>query len=482
MVKKILGWLVRNEYLVIILALTVLLKVPSWFEPYWYGDEGIYLVIGRAIRQGVQLYSQIHDNKPPLLYLMAAVAGGSQFWFKMLATGWNLLTVGMMYKLALKLADKKFHAVTMTAVFAGLLVWPGLEGNIANAEIFFLLPTITAIYLLWGHNVSIKRVFLAGLALGFSGLFKMPALLETGVWPLLWLVTGEKDWLKKTLILGGAVLLPIGGSMAYYFGQNAGTEYVTAAWAQNLPYLSSWKIGSAGAGIFSIKGRITAVCLLLVPILGLARRIGKRGVWLWLGAIITIFAALLSGRPYPHYLMQSAGVIAAAVGFLIGGRKIEKIVALGVILLAIAVPRTYKFYGYKTIDYYRNFISWSWGKKTTEEYFGWFNPQVNKNYQIAGTIIAGSRPNDRIFVWGDEPMVYALAKRLPVGKYTVKYHIKDFGAEAETLRQLTENPPKFVVDFGNEEDLPGLASFMASNYQLQTLVGGAKIYRLKLYF
>ncbi len=57
-----------NPFLLIIILLMILLRIPSLFEPYWYGDEGIYLTLGQAIRKGLLLYRDIHDNKPPLLY------------------------------------------------------------------------------------------------------------------------------------------------------------------------------------------------------------------------------------------------------------------------------------------------------------------------------------------------------------------------------------------------------------------------------
>ncbi|HXS15287.1 MAG TPA: hypothetical protein VN711_04105, partial [Candidatus Saccharimonadales bacterium] len=50
-----------------------LLRFPSFFEPYWYGDEGIYEVIGYGLTHGRLLYQGIWDNKPPLLYLIYAI-------------------------------------------------------------------------------------------------------------------------------------------------------------------------------------------------------------------------------------------------------------------------------------------------------------------------------------------------------------------------------------------------------------------------
>ena len=78
---KLAKWLVIHEAILIILGVVVFLRVPSLFEPYWYGDEGIYLTIGRAMRSGMELYREVHDNKPPLLYVVAAIASGREFWF-----------------------------------------------------------------------------------------------------------------------------------------------------------------------------------------------------------------------------------------------------------------------------------------------------------------------------------------------------------------------------------------------------------------
>ena len=63
-----------TNWLGILLFITLILRIPSFFEPYFYGDEMIYLSIGQGIRKGLDLYTQIFDNKPPLIYLTAAIA------------------------------------------------------------------------------------------------------------------------------------------------------------------------------------------------------------------------------------------------------------------------------------------------------------------------------------------------------------------------------------------------------------------------
>ena len=87
------------NWLVGILALVIILRIPSFFEPYYYGDEMIYVTLGQGVRQGVTLYKDIYDNKPPLLYLTAALAG-DLFWFKAILAFWSLVTIFIFYKLS----------------------------------------------------------------------------------------------------------------------------------------------------------------------------------------------------------------------------------------------------------------------------------------------------------------------------------------------------------------------------------------------
>src|SRR3990167_11385237 len=125
-----------------LLVLVLILRIPSFFEPYHYGDEMIYLTLGQGVRQGVPLYSGLHDNKPPLLYLTAAIAG-NLFWFKAILALWSLITVYGFWKLVNYLYPKKesLHKIS-TIIFGLLTTLPLLEGNTVNAELFMIGPVI----------------------------------------------------------------------------------------------------------------------------------------------------------------------------------------------------------------------------------------------------------------------------------------------------------------------------------------------------
>src|SRR3989339_1860830 len=96
--KKLISIIDTPLWLEILFAVLLILRIPSFFEPYYYGDEMIYLTLGEGIRQGTPLYSGLHDNKPPLLYLAAAISG-SLVWFKVFLAVASLISIVLFAKI-----------------------------------------------------------------------------------------------------------------------------------------------------------------------------------------------------------------------------------------------------------------------------------------------------------------------------------------------------------------------------------------------
>src|SRR3989338_6358117 len=73
----------------VILILTFIFRLPSLFEPFWYGDEGIFAAVGRNLNLGGVLYENSWDNKPPMIYLTYQLIfkffGVSMFWLHLVA-------------------------------------------------------------------------------------------------------------------------------------------------------------------------------------------------------------------------------------------------------------------------------------------------------------------------------------------------------------------------------------------------------------
>src|SRR3989344_3016759 len=103
--KTITNYLnIEHLLLVIILLLTFLLRFPSLFEPFWYGDEGIFAAVARNLNLGGVLYETAWDNKPPMIYLtyqaIFNVFGVSMFWLRLVTIIAVLTTAAIIYEVA----------------------------------------------------------------------------------------------------------------------------------------------------------------------------------------------------------------------------------------------------------------------------------------------------------------------------------------------------------------------------------------------
>lgn len=477
---------VVRGFLIIIFITAIIFRLPSLFEPYWYGDENIYLVMGQALRKGLVFYKEIHDNKPPLLYLLAALTG-NVFSFRLLLLVWHLLTIYLFWKLCLLLFKKEKIVFILTLVFTIFSTIPLLEGNIANAEIFMLLPTIGAMWLLAkSQKLKAKSYFWAGILFSLAFLFKVPAGFDFCAAFLFFLIFQEKNlktilkksWWQKALPLLTGFLLPITLSLFYYFLKGSLLDYIRACFSQNVGYLSTWK---GETGFLQGQGRLlirTGILLILLLILYLKKnRLDKRFLLPALWSLFSLFAALLSERPYPHYLIQVLPAAILLLGLIFEKKLKEKALILftfGILLLAFYY---YNFYTYPVFSYYKNFLLFATGQRDKEAYFNAFDAKTNQTYQIAFYLKTHTLLDERVFIWGNEPGIHALSHRLPVGKYMVAYHIVHFNGFKETMESLKEKMPNFIIKMSYEErPFKEFDIFLNQYYIRTTIIGQAEIY------
>ena len=495
MLKKWKNWIEKHEGLILILLLVVVLRIPSLFEPYWYGDEGIYLALGQGFRKGLVFYRDIHDNKPPLLYFLAAIAG-NVFYFRLMLIIWFGAAVALFFKLMQKLLPKNSVAWYLSTLLM-IVLTTLTEGNIANAEIFIVLPVV------WGMLICYQEIKKpkkkqqltkwsgAGLLFSAGFLLKVPAafdFLAVVVWLMFFektkitqIIQGFKD--KKVWLLGLGFGLPIVVSTIYYFFMGAGERYLRSALMQNIGYLASWSTGEHSSGFASQSGLIIRFGLLVIALVGFwfvskRTKLSSGGKLMVIWFLMGLFGALLSERPYPHYLIQIAvpGSILVSY-FLFGGRKAMKLVVLGVVLITGWYYYQIRFWHYPVTPYYQNFIEYTMGKKSLENYRSYFDWRVNQTYKLAEYLRQKTTEEDRIFIWGDEPYVYALAERLPVGRYTVAYHVLDFGGYEETLVAFSEHKPKVVIVMEYEDrEFPEFFNRLATDYVEAAKIDQAVIY------
>lgn len=469
--EKVASWLKKHEppvWFLWLLIICLVLRIPSLFEPYSYGDEMIYLTLGEAVRRGITLYKYVHDNKPPLLYLMAGISGNLMM-FKVILGFWSLITIYLYYRL-ISLLSKNNAVIKIATIAFGLLTTiPTFEGNIANAEVFMVGPTILALILLMREKTTTKNYLLAGLLFAVAVLFKFPAIFDIPVVFLFWLFTNQKP--PKKIFTSGIVTFVgfatlILGTFIYYFIKGAGPEYLVAAFLQNLGYVSSWTAHAEVSFWEKNSGLIIRFIVLMIITTGLfvrRRHIKKNFLFFSLWLLFALFATSLSERPYPHYFVQALPAVAYFLALLLGSKTIYQVISLLPLSLAIFVLVYFKFWYYPTAPYYSRFLKYATGQSDKKTYYQAFDTKLPVYYQISERIITETRHVDPVLVWGDAPVIYALTKRLPPIKYVAGYHINDFYSWDKVLADITNTPPKIIVleeRFQNEKIL----SFLKERY------------------
>jgi 4-amino-4-deoxy-L-arabinose transferase-like glycosyltransferase len=509
--KKIDSFLDRQTTLFLSLFLLVILRIPNFFEPYWYGDEAIYLAVGNALNKGGKLYTTIIDHKTPLIYQFARVP--NQFYFRLLNLLWIIMATIFFYLFAKKLFKKEMPSFIATIIMVLLSTLPWLEGNIPNGELFVLGFVMLASFLFtqtkiwqnffaktvtWPKKKSRELLLLFGSGTLFSLgiLTKVPALLDLvpffAIFALLLLLDILKidnkfnDW-KKTfnqllwrfLSFSAGIVIPILLSIIYYQAIGSGKDYLDYGLLYNLRYSQSWSPSLNSAFMdfsFSLLGKtiyfFSFLLLITLNIKELNRRFQFISIWF----VATLYAVLLSNRPYPHYFIQMVpplSLLLVEIGSHLTRKKsiakyYKSIVAgLALIFLTIFIMLTLNFKPYSTIKYYSQFWRMASGQISKTEYDYSFNNLMKDNQQLA-TLIE-ELGLEKIFIWGDNAMLYAQSKTVPTSRFTMAFHIKDFADYERTLAQIKQDEPKLIVVMKNDQNtFPALNLFLKEKYLINS--------------
>lgn len=466
-----------------------LFRLPSVIEPYWYGDEGVYEVVGAALRSGRILYSQIWDNKPPLLYVIYAVFNGDQFYVRLASLVAGLLSVLVFFAVAKKLFKNRFSVYFSTFFFAIMFGLPVLEGNIANAENFMILPTLISFYLLFCLERKNKFLItaLAGIILSVSFLTKIVALFDFAAFgaSLLALRFFERVSFKRAdiireiksliigleqeVILGIFFAIPVLLTVVYFISKNAFSDFFRAAFSQNVGYVAYGNYFLFPNGLLYLKLFLLIASVLIA--FRWRRILGHSGLIIFIWLFLSLFSAFFSARPYTHYLLVLLPSFALLTGFVFEKNNLWKVTVPILLIILFFVNQNFKFYA-KIIPYYGNYFSFITGGSVTP-YRSFFDSNVPRDYDLASFINIKTAKNEGVFLWGDDPQIYALSGKLPPGRYTVSYHITFYkNAIDETRLAILKNPPRYIIQIKNDNVIN---NFLAG-YELRYIIDNVKIY------
>lgn len=486
--------------------LFTLLRIPSLVEPDWYGDEGIYQVIGRALNQGRMLYSGIWDNKPPLLYLLYAMVDGDLFLIRLLSLLFGVASIITFFFVAKNIfSNKRFPVFCATGAFSFLFGLPLLEGNIANAENFMVFPILLSLLFIIKQKSSSSIVLpiLSGLLLSIAFLIKIVALFDLCAFMMILFTLRFSDFymvdIKKhifikpkefiklfsqeTLIIL-SFLFPVFIVAVYFFINGVLSDFFKAAFSQNVGYVgfeNLLKISYGDAQLSIPQGELiikVALLILAVFVVFLYRsKIGRAGIIIYIWMIFSLFNSFFSGRPYTHYVLVSLPALCLFFGYLfVKTKERVKVFHVFLFLVALLLLRNNFWIYTKIVPYYINYAEFVNANKSVQSYQEFFDRITPRDYEIARFIESNTNENDNVFLVSDSGQIYFLANKLPPGRYIVAYHI-DFYKDGieETKNALMEKTPKFIIV--TKEG--ALANNFLQNYQLRYILGSVLIYEIQ---
>lgn len=496
--NNVLHWLVRHEGILLMVALVVALRLPTLYEPAWYGDENIYLTIGQGIRKGLVLYKDITDypNKPPLIYVTAALTR-SVFGFRLWLLVWNAFHAIIFYLLVQRVfMGRKRLGYILTLLFVLLSATPLLEGTIANGEIFMIMPTTVAMWLLWNSQIinysttSINKLhlFLAGIFFAMGFLFKIPVAADMIAAGIFFFLTPLLDsgrfagFIRKLVWFGLGWLLPIGVVLMILTIQGVPPLSMVRNMIGSAGYVAVWRPQNGLAAFLtftSLPSRLVLAGLLTGFLLGLRKYLSATGLFAGLWSVWALFGALLSARPYLHYLVQTLPPLVILIGVIVVRVK-KADVLLGLMVLTV-VGLAYWRFGFRSgplLTYYRNFGAFAGGGISQEEWYQRFDGRMARNYRVAAFLREHTLPRQRVYIWGTEPDIYVLADRLPVGNLTTSFHTEDLHAYERIGDEVATLLPAYVVWMTNEpRAFPQLKQLLEMKYMPVVQVDEAMVYR-----
>lgn len=468
-------------FLLFVCFVFALLRLPSLIEPHWYGDEGIYQVVGRAILSGRVLYKDIWDNKPPLLYIIYAIVNGNLFFVKLLSLLSGLFSVFIFFLLSQKLFKKNIPVYFSTLIYAVLFGSPLIEGNIANAENFMLFPVILSAYLVVSFLENEKDIYLifAGLILSIAFITKIVAVFDFCAF-VLFLFTACWFENKKKLALMSLIkfflsFISFFVLTSFYFLLNGSfKDFVNAVLLQNVSYVGDQNHFIFPMGILVIKTLILFIAI--VFLISKHKKISKKAFFIFLWIIFAVYSALFSERPYIHYLLVILPAFSLLCGNIFNYAKTRWVGISTIIVIIFFALFHFQIYG-KTLTYYLNYFQFMTNTKNVVGYESFFDTNTPRDYDIASFIGMNVKGNEKVFLWSDSPQIYALSQQLPIGKYVVAYHITFYkNAEIITKQQIEQVQPKYIIQTIGEP----LVDDLLSSYRLRYIMDGTKIYEREI--
>jgi len=490
--------LLNTHYLILtaIFFLIFIFRFPSLFEPFWYGDEGIFAAVGRNLNQGGVLYQTAWDNKPPMIYLTYQIIfkffGVSMFWLRLTTIIFVLATACVIYEITKAILSEK-RALVATFIFGFLTSLRLIEGNLALTEIFMILPITLAMFLVIYRKFDYFSLFGAGSLFAIASLYKQVGALEAAALGIFLFISSRTFWefVKRGIALGIGFIIPYLLTILYFAPKNLLGDYIFAAYTYYRIYLGE-----------SPKYALLINILKFLPIVsaavyGIFKKFKSEThdvssnkqvfhlILLW--TAFSFLGSYFSGRTYGHYMVQAVpalSILVASISLKPKLRFIQVGFALSFFIPLVFLTKIL-FTDFLTagplnqLSYWRNFIDFTFGNKNINAYNDFFDRNVNSIMALSDFLYINRANNKSVYIWGDYPWLYAISDLKNPSRYVTSFHV--FGVPEgpeEVAKALYSMPPEYIIKPESSIGYFGqLEKLLDDNYTFVAQIENSKVWK-----
>lgn len=479
-------------FFALILFLTFLLRFPSLYEPFWYGDEGIFAAVATNLNQGGVLYQTAWDNKPPMIFLTYAsifkLLGVSMFSLRLVTIVVVLATSAAIYEIANHLIGQR-RALIASLVFGILSSLRIVEGNLSLTEVFMILPISLAMMFVIVRKFDYLSVFSAGFLIAVASLYKQVGVLEAAALGIFLFLYSKNsfEFIKKGVVLSLGFSIPFTVTISYFAQNGILNDYLFAAYFYYQIYFEE-----------SPQRALLINVLKLLPILaavsfGVLKKLrGKAEVFhlVFLWCAFSFLGSYFSGRAYGHYLVQvlpALSILVASISFKIkmNGARVAFFTFFFVPLIILTQLLFTDFLSggpINQIKYYKNFVGFASGSKSTADYNNFFDGNVNRVVTISDFFNTRKNFDGSAYIWGDLPWLYAAGNLENPVRYVTSFHV--FGVptgKAEVITSLAARPPTYIIKTPQSIGyFAELEKLLAEKYTLVSNVESVQVHMRKV--
>ncbi len=457
-------------------------------------DQATYGVIGQGLLNGQQLYRDLWDNKPPgifAIYALLVKTFGHAIWsVGLVDILWLLVISVCIFRFAERYLGTG-EAVIAVAVNAA---WHTHVGYVdaAQPECFLMLAVFLAFFVASSQKPwPLTRQFVAGLLMGAAFWLKYNAL---AFFPLV-AVVPYVDWagfdLKprriRFLIPGRMWLQRMAAMLAGFFatvvavlgyfrwaGSWAALEEVqfhvlpryAAIAVERIPHFWLLPLGATLVHLGFLTILATGAAILV------AEKRGFAGFLPVLAAAIMGYAVTASQLRFPPYAFETSFPMFALLWGYLGmfGLSImisanrtpsqPKVLKKVFAFLAFAILLGFPVRGEvkNLVQRYQALAAWRQNRERF--YANYTGVQFNiehlaGKFAVIEELQTSLKPEDKVFVWGTDPLIYFLTNRQPPTRFVSNLAlISPWGPPAwrdELIRDLTRARPTFIVVSKNDQ-------------------------------